>query len=101
MIFLFLHKSHTYEKSGSWDMVQNALCQSDWRIFKSTISLEQNHEKAWFFACCYKFIETKRWLKNIVMDFVKTGCGYSGLRTWKLAVFQVGINGINWLLIYW
>ena len=27
---------------GSWDMCQNALCQSDCKIFKSTVSLEQN-----------------------------------------------------------
>ena len=25
---VFLHKSHFLEKSGSWDMSQNALCQS-------------------------------------------------------------------------
>ena len=30
-------------------MSQNALSQSDYRIFKSTISLEQNDEKACFF----------------------------------------------------
>ena len=29
-------------------MDQNAVGQSDYRIFKSTISLEQNHKKAWF-----------------------------------------------------
>ena len=29
-------------------MVQNALCQSDYSTFKSTMSLEQNDEKAWF-----------------------------------------------------
>ena len=30
-------------------MVQSALGQLDSRIFKSTISVEQNDEKAWFF----------------------------------------------------
>ena len=30
-------------------MVQSALGQLDSRIFKSTISVEQNVEKAWFF----------------------------------------------------
>ena len=39
---------------GSWVMCQNILAQSDWRIFKSIISLEQNDEKLWFFACWYK-----------------------------------------------
>ena len=29
-------------KSGSWDMAQNAVDQSDCRIFKSNISLEDN-----------------------------------------------------------
>ena len=33
----------------SWDMCQNVIGQSDYRIFKTTISLEQNHEKVWVF----------------------------------------------------
>ena len=45
-------------------MGQNALGQSEYRIFKSTISLEQNDEKGWFFACWYKFMENRSWLKN-------------------------------------
>ena len=45
MIFaVFLHKSHTWERSGSWDMGQNALDLSDYSIFKLTISLEQNNK---------------------------------------------------------
>ena len=43
---VFLHKSHTWEKSGSWDMGQNDLDQSDCSILKLTVSLEQNDEKA-------------------------------------------------------
>ena len=43
-----MHKSHTWEKFGSWDMGQNALDQSDCSISKLTISLEQDDEKAWF-----------------------------------------------------
>ena len=54
-----MHKSHTWENSGSWDMSQNALDQSDCSIFKLTISLEQNDEKAWFFAYWCRFIEIK------------------------------------------
>ena len=42
---VLLHKSHIRQKFGSWDMSQNALSQSDYRVFKSTISLEQNDEK--------------------------------------------------------
>ena len=36
---------------GSWDICQNGLGLSDCRIFKYTMSLKQNHEKVWFFAC--------------------------------------------------
>ena len=41
-----LLKSHIWEKPDSGDMGQNAVSQSDCRIFKSTISLEQNYEIA-------------------------------------------------------
>ena len=51
--------------SGSWDIGQNVLDQSDHSIFKSNISLEQNNEKTWLFACWYKFIEIKTWMKSI------------------------------------
>ena len=60
-----------WEKSGSWAMGQNALGQSDCRIFKSTTSLEQDDEKAWFFACWYRFMKITSWLKNIGV-----GCGH-------------------------
>ena len=96
---LFLHKSHTWEKSTSWDIGQNALNQSGCSIFKLTISLEQNDEKAWFFACWCRFIEIKSQLKNIGMGMVKNGCGYYGLRTLKLAVSLEGINRVSWFLV--
>ena len=76
-------------------MDQNALSQSHRRIFKLTISLEQNDKKSWLFACWYRFIEIKSWLKSIWVDLVRIGCGHSGLRALKLAVSQEGINGIN------
>ena len=41
-----LRQTHTWKNFASWDMNQNVLDQSDCRIFKSTISLEQNDEKA-------------------------------------------------------
>ena len=94
-----MYNSHTWERSGSWDLGQNALSQSDCRIFKSTITLEQNNEKAWFFVCLYKFIEIKGWLENIGVVVVKNGWGHSGLRTQKLAISQEGMNVINWLLM--
>ena len=96
-----MHKSHSLEKSGSWDMGQSALSQSDCRIFKLTISLEQNDEKVWFFACWYRFMEIKSWLKNFGVGTVKNECGHSGLRSLKLAVSQEVINGKNWFLLCW
>ena len=82
-------------------MGQNAFSQSDYRIFKSPISLEQNDEKPWFFACWYRFIENRSWLKNIGVGGVKNECAHSILRTLKLAVCQGKINEINWFLVCW
>ena len=39
LFVVFLHKSHTWEKSDSRDIGQNLLSQSDCRIFKYPISL--------------------------------------------------------------
>ena len=88
-------------KSGSWDMGQTALSQSDYRIFKSTISLEQNDEKAWIFACWYIFMESRSWLKNIGLGIFKNGYGHSALRTLRLAVRQGKMNERNWILVCW
>ena len=74
-------KSHAREKSGSRDMGQNALGESDCRIFKSAISHEQSDEKAWF--CWYRFMDIKSWLKNMGMGMVKNGYDHSSLRTVK------------------
>ena len=52
-------------------MGQNALGQSDCRIFKSTISLDQIDEKAKFFACWYKCREIESWLKSIGVGMAK------------------------------
>ena len=67
------------ENFGSWDMCQNVLGQSDCKIFKST-SLEQNDEKVYFFACSYKFIEIKTWLKTIGIGAVINGCAENWLQ---------------------
>ena len=99
LVGVFLRKSHIWEKFGSWDMGQSALSQSDNRICKSTISLEQNDEKAWFFACWCRFMSIRSWLKNIGVGMVKNGCGHSILRTLKLAVCQGEMNWINWFLV--
>ena len=78
---------------------QNALGQSDYRIFKSIISLEQSDEEAWFFACWHRFMEDKSWLKNVGVGMVKSGSGHSVLRTLKLALCQGKMNEINWFLV--
>ena len=80
-------------------MGQNALGQSDCRIFKSTITLDQYDKKPWFFACWCRFMESRSWLKNI--EVIKNGCGHSVLRTLKLAVCQGQMNEINWFLMCW
>ena len=49
-IAVFLHKSYIWKKPFFWDTGQNALSQSDCRIFKSTISLEQIDQTASFFC---------------------------------------------------
>ena len=82
-------------------MGQNALDQSDCRIFKLTILLEQNDEKVWFFVCWCRFMEIKSWLKNTGVGMVKNGIDHSGLRTIKLAVYQGVINRVSWFLICW
>ena len=64
--------------------------------FLNQISLEQNNEEAWFFACWYKFIEIKSWLKNTGVDVVINGGAHSGRRTLQLAVSHKEIHGVNW-----
>ena len=96
-----MHKSNACEHSGSWDIDKNALDQSDYSIFKLTVSLQQNDENAWSFAYWYKFIENKSWLKNIGMGMVKNRCDHFGFRTLELAVSQEGINGVSLFLVCW
>ena len=81
-------------------MCQNVIGQSC-MIFKSTISLEQNYEKVWFFVCWYKFTEIKSWLKNIGMGMFINGCNHCGCRNLKLAVSHKEINKINLFLMFW
>ena len=51
------------EKCYFWDMVQNAPSQCNCKIFKSTVSQEQIDVTDSFFACYYKFMKIKSWLK--------------------------------------
>ena len=69
-----LAKLKVLGKPGSWDTAQNAISQSDYRIFKSTISLDSwKIEVDW---------------KNIGVGMVNFRCDHSVLRTLKLAVCQ-------------
>ena len=72
--FLYSCTNTMFGKFCSWDMGHNPLSQSDYSIFNSTVYLEQNDKKAWFFACRYRFMEIKSWLKNIWMGMVKNSC---------------------------
>ena len=96
IICCILHKSFTLEKSGSWVIDQNNIGQPYCWIFKLTVSQEQNDEKAWYFACWYKSMKIKSWLKNIAVGLVKNERDHSGLRTLKVAVSQEVINRKNW-----
>ena len=64
-------------------MGRNALCQSDCKIFKSTVSLEQNDEigdtNSWKLKFDWKLLWWA-WLKN--------GCVYSYHRTLRVAAHQ-------------
>ena len=70
---VFLHKFYIWEKFDVWDMHQNALGQSNFRIFKSTIFLEQNDGKVSFFVWWHRFIQIKSWLKNTGVGVIKNG----------------------------
>ena len=56
-----------------WVLRYRPKCSMSIRLqdFKSTLSLEQNDEVVWFFACWYKFLEIKSWLKNIAVGMAK------------------------------
>ena len=69
-------------------MCQNVLGQSDCRILKSTIFLEENYEKVWFFGCWYKVIEIKSSFKNIGMGVVINMHVHPGCRNLRLGVSQ-------------
>ena len=68
---VFLHKSCIWQKSCSWGKGQNALSESDCRIFKLSFSPEQIDETASFFACHYEFTKIKNCLKFFSLSMVK------------------------------
>ena len=54
----------------------------------------------WFFACCYDFIQIKRWLKSFGVSMVKNGCDQYGDGTLKLTVSEEWTDGI-WFFASW
>ena len=98
--FKFIRKfSHFFWNLAHSESLYYLLYSCTNPIFKSTIFLEQNDEKAWFFASWYRFMESSSWLKNTGVIIIKNGCGHSVLRTLKLAVSQGKMNEINWFLM--
>ena len=72
-------------------MGQNALSQSDCKIFKLTISPEQNDEKARFFAFWYRFMEiglAKKCVRPVWSQDLKFG-GISRRNLWNILVCGV------------
>ena len=53
------------------------------------------------FACWYKFIKIKSWLKFFWLGMVKNGCDQPGLWTLKLTVSEEWIDVINWFFACW
>ena len=73
---------------------QNALGQSDCRVFKSTISLEQMNEISRFLCA-----DTNSWILKV--DMVKNRPGHSGRRSLKLVVSKMNRWNklISWIVI--
>ena len=68
-------------------MGQNALSQSDYRIFKSTISLEQNDEKPDFLH-----VDTDSWKVEVDWKILRWTWSKMGVAILKLAVCQGQMN---------
>ena len=109
---VFLHKSHIWEKSCSWDISQNALSRSNFRTkwtiswanwwnrlilacwygqsglwtLKWTLSQELTGGINLFFACWCNFMQIK--LKVLGVGMVKNGCGQSYDGTLKLTYLK-------------
>ena len=80
---------------------QKDLSESDYRIFKSSVSPEQIDEAASFLVCWYKFTKIKSWLKTFWLGIVKNGYAQSGLWTLKFTVSQKWNHGNNWFFVCW
>ena len=72
-------------------MGQNGLGQSDYRIFKSTISLEQNDEKAWKLEVDWIILGWAWWKMGVSTQDSKTGC-MPRINEWYKLIFGVLIQ---------
>ena len=86
---VLLHKSHIWEKFGSWDMDQNVFTKSDRRNFLiNHISITSQWNN--LISCKLKVDQ------NIVFGaMVRNGCGQSGQRTLALTISQECKDGMN------
>ena len=105
---MFLYRSHSCEKSGFWDIGQNALSQLDFRISKPTIPLEQHNTIAWILACWYEFMQNLkvtykflvgRYFNIFLVGVNKTEYGHLGRWIVKSVVSQEWTDKLNWLFV--
>ena len=75
-------------------MVKNACGQYGLWTLNMIVSQEGTDTINWFFACWYKFMQIKMWLKIFGTGMVKSGCGQSGDGTLKLTVSEEWRNRI-------
>ena len=75
------------------DMGQNALGKSDCRLFKSNISLEQNDEIGWFYACSYS--DSKIGCISKSQEWVWL------FKSWDSVVSQEWIDELSWFFACW
>ena len=93
---VFLHKSYR-EKSCSWDIGQNALRQSDFRIFKSYLS-GKNWGNRLIFGMLIQIHKKQMLIDIFWFCMVRNRCGQSGLWTlqnwWYLKNMRMELTDI-------
>ena len=94
-----MQKFQIWKTSGSWYMSQNALGQSNCRIFKSTISLEQSDENSQFLTW-YKLMEIKNALKILKWAWSKMDVATQSQDSKPDFILRKNFR-INWFLLYW
>ena len=102
---VFLHKFYIWKQFCCWDIGQNALRQSNCKIFKPTSSPEQIHEAASFSACWYNFTKLKRWSKLFLFGHGQKLTVSQGLTDGNNCFFHAGTNSHklkgDWNILGW